>query len=411
MTLTARNAGWLMVLLLLISAALRLWQLPAIPPGLWYDEAYNGMDALRMLDNGSPQAFFVGNHGREPLIHYLSAAVMWLAGASPYTLRLVSALQALLAIALLYRWLVVLFADIPEQRWLALTGSAGLAVSFWYLVMTRNSYRATLVPTFVALSGYLFWRAWRRRSHWSFVGAGLALGLSQYTYLSARLLPLVFGVFALTWAGVRRRRTDRSSLPALPWSGLLLMAGAAGVVFLPLGLFYLAHPDALSYRTDSVSLFGHAPSLAAVAQHILDAVRTFVDGRDFNWRHSLPERAGFDWVTGIGFWLGLTVVVRNMRRPAQLFLLVGLLVMWLPAALAIPPVNALRLSGLLPAYYAIMALGLVALARWLSRPARGQRLATLVQVVMLVALLGVSGGLTVYDYFVRWADHPMRWWI
>lgn len=407
MTLSARRAGWLMLALILISAGLRLWQLPAIPPGLWYDEAYNGMDALHMLDTGSAHAFFLGNHGREPLIHYLSALMMGLLGASPYTLRLVSALQSLIAIALVYRWLVTLFADEPDRHWLALIASAGLAVSFWYQIMTRNSYRAGLVPLFMALTSYLFWRAWRRGSRWTFIGAGLALGLSQYTYLSARLLPLVFLVFGLIWATLRRRPGGVSQLPATPWPGLLLMFGTAGVVFLPLGLFYLAHPDAFSYRTDSVSLLGNASGLSAVLQHLLEALRTFVDGTDFNWRHSLPERAGFDWLSGIGFWLGLIIVVRNLRRPAYLFLLVSLLIMWLPAALAIPPVNALRLSGLLPAYYAIMAVGLVTGAGWLSRLARGRSLAIPARAAMLAAVLGVSGGLTAYDYFVRWAKHPM----
>lgn len=407
MTLSARRAAWLMVALILVSAGLRLWQLPTIPPGLWYDEAYNGMDALRMLNTGTPQAFMVGNHGREPLIHYLSAAMMGLLGASPYTLRLVSALQSLVAVALVYRWLTTMFTDDPDRRWLALTASAGFAASFWYQIMSRNSYRAALVPLFVALTSYLFWRVWQRHSRWSFVAAGLALGLSQYTYLSARLLPMVFVLFGLIWAIMRRRRPVGGSPPASPWLGLLLMAGAAAVVFLPLGLFYLAHPDAFSYRTESVSLFGNVSGLSAVLQHLLQALRAFVDGTDFNWRHSLPERAGFDWLSGLGFWLGLIVVVRNLRRPAYLFLLISLLVMWLPAALAIPPVNALRLSGTLPAYYAIMAVGLVTCARWLSRLAGSRALAVLARAVMLATVLGVSGGLTAYDYFVRWADHPM----
>ena len=42
------TAVWLLVILAL-AAFLRLWQLDSFPPGLYHDEAYNGLDALSLL--------------------------------------------------------------------------------------------------------------------------------------------------------------------------------------------------------------------------------------------------------------------------------------------------------------------------------------------------------------------------
>ena len=52
-----------------LAAALRFYRLGEWPPGPYRDEAYNGLDALGVL-NGRHALFFPANNGREPL--YLS---------------------------------------------------------------------------------------------------------------------------------------------------------------------------------------------------------------------------------------------------------------------------------------------------------------------------------------------------
>ncbi len=49
--LSSPKLGWALLLLVLATAVfLRFWQLGDWPPGLYRDEAYNGLDALRVLD-------------------------------------------------------------------------------------------------------------------------------------------------------------------------------------------------------------------------------------------------------------------------------------------------------------------------------------------------------------------------
>ncbi|MEM7344283.1 MAG: glycosyltransferase family 39 protein, partial [Chloroflexota bacterium] len=181
--------------MILIALFLRVWQLNSAPPGLWFDEAYNGMDALWSVDTNSWPVFLVGNNGREIFYHYLLIISTSILGETPYSLRIVSVLVSIVTLPLLYRWILTLFADNPDKYWLALISMTGLATSFWYLTMNRAAYRANLLPLFVIGVSYFFWLGWTYSKLRYYVLAGALLGFSQYTYLSARLLPLVFGLF------------------------------------------------------------------------------------------------------------------------------------------------------------------------------------------------------------------------
>ncbi len=426
----------LLLSLILTAAWFRLWRLPEVPPGFWRDEVYNAMDALWMLETRSPQLFFVGNTGREPMLHYLGAVSMAVLGATPYAFRLVPALVGILTIPLMYRWIVTLFARDPDRYWLALLAAAGLAFSLWHVVMSRSGYRAGLVPFFVIVISYLFWQGWTRRSMLHILGAGLALGISQYTYISARVLPLIFGGFALAWFIFGKKRTaslanstvqnpnrirpvglteigtryqTMSPQKAL-WLGLGLIAAVSFLIFLPLGLFFWQNPTAFFSRTRDISIVNQAARVSAPVSTVLtaqlfDALRVFYDGgKDPNWRHTLVGYPGFDWLTRVGFWLGLLLAVKHFRRPRYMWLLVCLLGLWLPALLS--SVGTLRLSGFLVPYYALMSVGLLAVIRWLAGRLPGHSTARWSRGALVALVMVVSGSLTGYNYFVRWSNEP-----
>ena len=92
---------WPVLALMLIAAALRFYEAGAWPPGFYHDEAYNGLDALRVLAGDRP-LYFAANHGREPLFIYLiSLSVGWL-GRSVYAVRLPAAMIGTLLIPAAY---------------------------------------------------------------------------------------------------------------------------------------------------------------------------------------------------------------------------------------------------------------------------------------------------------------------
>ncbi|HXV43596.1 MAG TPA: hypothetical protein VEC96_11085, partial [Anaerolineae bacterium] len=389
--------------LILLAFFLRVWQLPAVPPGLWYDEAYYSMDAAWLLDGGPWQLFFAGNNGREPIFIYLQTLFIWIFGAQPFTSRLIGPLVGTLTVPLVYVLARRLFREkntphpqtnytlpsaIPhlQSTWLPYLTTAGLASSYWHIVLSRSGFRAILLPLFAAFIFYAFWRGWQEKSFKFTVLAGLALGLSQYTYLAARVLPAVFVIFAMTWTilswlSARRRSStpltlhppnlpilqssnpptlQPSSLPTL-WLNLMIIAVTSIVVFAPLGWVFYQDPTLFSARTGDVLFSPETP--ADLFRHLSDAIRLFIDSGDPGWRHNLPGRPMLGYLGWLGFWPGLIICLRWFRRPACLFLLIALLTLFLPALFAVPPVHALRLSALLPIYYIIFALGLTTLAQ------------------------------------------------
>lgn len=401
---TTLKERWLrqsmILMLLLLAAWLRLWHLADLPPGLWYDEAYNAMDVVWMLETKQWPVFLTGNNGREPMWHYLAALSVAGLGAKPVALRLVSAFVGFLTVPVLYRCLRRVWAGYLHCNWLALFGASGLALSYWHITLSRTGFRTILLPLFVAVISYLFWQGWQRRSIYSIGLAGVALGVSQYTYLSARLLPVFLGLFGVMSIIFSQHPAHRRWLRIT----LLVMTVVSAIVFAPLGLFFWEQPDFLAGRSEQVSIWTElAEGKATITRHLWQAVSIYFGSPDPNWWHDLPlaGHSGLGWLALAGFWAGVFVAGWKFRRPPFLFLLVGLGVMWLPGLLARPPIHVLRLSGMLPFFYALSALGWVmgvaAAVRW--------RNISLFWAFSMVWILFVvfSAGTTAYDYFGRWA--------
>ena len=91
-------------------------------PGLYNDEAANGMDAIGVLQGRWP-IFFERNYGREPLFIYLQAFSMALLGANPYALRVTAAVIGAATVPAVY-WMTR-EAFIKNQHARPLAGIAG----------------------------------------------------------------------------------------------------------------------------------------------------------------------------------------------------------------------------------------------------------------------------------------------
>jgi hypothetical protein len=341
----------IVLLLVLVAAPARLLGLETLPPGLFHDEAYEGIDAVRIVAGARP-AFLPENYGREPLYAYVMAALIAFAGPTAAAVRATSALFGLLAIPAAYFWGRVYFGPRAGLLMAALS-----AASYWLLHESRLGMRPIALPLFLALTSALVWLAARHGRAWAWPLAGLGLGLSLYTYLPARLFPLVIVGQALIGLVARRSavvdaedgggggagqapalRVVGSSTeagdgsgggqaPALrkPGAGLGLQATAgptvllivAAVVALPLGLHFRANPEDASARGSVVSILAteeaQASLAAALGQNLLLNLGMFVWRGDDTLRHNLPYRPVFDWLIApfflLGTWLSLKRVV------------------------------------------------------------------------------------------------------
>ena len=408
-----RLAAWLPVIgLILVGAFLRLHQLDQTPPGLYHDEAFYAIDAQHLLRYGHWLIFYTGNNGREPLHIYVLAGALFLFGDRTWAIRLMSAFSGILAIPLMYRLGRTLWREMGRRaRWVGLLAAASLAVSYWHVDFSRIAFRAADLVTVSILAVWLLWRGAQFRSRRLFVLSGLALGLSQYTYLAARVLPVVVlglagAVLVLGWQFGRRPLRAALSQPLV--RGSLIALAVSALAFLPLGAYFALHPDQFSERSAGLSVIGASAAVPpggtaapTLAGNILATVRMFIDHGDVNPRHNLPGRPAVDWVGQIGLLAGVIAALLQWRRPRSILLLLWLGIMLLPTTLSIEAPHFLRAIGALPPLCLLVAGGLTSLWRLIAdaRP----RLAAIGWPALLIGVTLIGGTLTYRDYFLRWA--------
>ncbi len=378
-------------------AALRWTNVGKLPPGLYRDEAFYGIDATHLLA-GDLSVFFVANNGREALFIYALAPSIAVLGRTPEALRWTASLFGVLTLAAVYAAGRAMFS--PR---LGLLAAAVIAVTFWHLALSRTAFRAITLPPALAVTMAAWFLARRahdplRRYRWAALAGG-AFGLTFYTYAAAPLIvPLMLPLV------VRESRHD--------WRVGMSFGAAALAVLFPFGAWTLRHAPLLLTRPTQVSILseGDAAPWLALAENALRALGMFFVAGDTIWRHNLPGRPVFDPALAIGFVLGLYVAARR-GTTASRALLAWLALFLLPTLLAVDAPHFLRAVGALPAAGLLAALGLDALRQSTTDALIQRRLAphhaaALGWVVALVPLL-FGGVKTFRDYFGDYVHRPL----
>lgn len=237
---------WLLAgLLFAVALGLRAYQTARFPNTFSGDEGSAGLFAIELLTGKANNLLALGWFSFPALYFAVqSAAIAWL-GATVEAVRLTSAVAGALTVVALY-WLARLMFDRPT----AILAAAYLAASHFHIHMSRialNNIWDGLFATLAILALYHGWQSGRRSG---FIACGLALGLGQYFYVSIRVLPILF----LIWAAAafwRQRALFRERLP-----GLIVASFIALVIFLPLGLYFVEHPDNFQAPLNRVTIFG-----------------------------------------------------------------------------------------------------------------------------------------------------------
>lgn len=405
---------WAPVLaLMLIAGALRFYELGAWPPGLYHDEAYNGLDALRVLSGEYP-LYFAANHGREPFFIYLvSLSVDWL-GRSVYAVRFPAAVIGTLLIPATYFMARELFG-----RRVGLLTAAITTIALWPIHLSLIGFRAGLLPMFIALSIGMGVHAYRsgRSLHW--IIAGVLYGLSFYTYLASRFTPLVLVLMLIVVLIVRRHKPL--------WRNVILFVFTTLIVLTPLIITALTQWDVVMGRPGDVSIFNpainHGDPIGTLIRSTANAAGMFFWRGDGIPRHNVPYRSVFDPILVIFFAWGLIRLIvaalgptpppykplPDFLRPgsdmrfsprlpplsklASLFVLIWLPVMLLPTILAEDSPHFLRAVGVLPVVMIVPAVGLETLAQWLA--VRGRRA---LSYAALTTVLIAAAAWTIRDY-------------
>jgi 4-amino-4-deoxy-L-arabinose transferase-like glycosyltransferase len=252
-----RHPAWLAALagLIALIVCIHLFRLEEVPRGLYVDESSIGINAASIAESGHdehggrfPVYFRAFGEFKNPVHVYAAALLFKLAGISVWMLRLTSALFFLALIGGVFCLARKLFPDSPATALWAVAAAGFLP---WFFTVSRIAYEVISHPAAIVwvlcltVAVYESDRAAKsdpgsesgRRPLGLALVLGLLIGLSLYTYSTARMLtPL----FVLTLLAVYA--------PPRFWTRHLAMLTGAGLAVIPYIRFMQENPHALLKR-------------------------------------------------------------------------------------------------------------------------------------------------------------------
>jgi 4-amino-4-deoxy-L-arabinose transferase-like glycosyltransferase len=405
----------LVILLLLIAFFFRTYELAGLGLGLEHDEVaeWQIADGIRRGENA---LFFKEAYGQEPLYLYLMAGSTALIGDNVMAIRFTSVFVAMLTLAAAYRMLRRMFSPM-----IALIAMAGMSIALWPVFWGRVGLRAMTLPLMMCLAFDWLWRgltadggrrttAGDRRSAASrpFVFAGIFFGLSAYTYLSSRALPILLAAFTVYLALFARDRMRGK------WRYLSLGFAIAVIIALPLVITVLTNPD-LQFRVGEVSeplnkaLQGDTRE---IVDNIPRALGMFTAKGDGTVRDNWPDRPVFpDPIGGLLFTFGFFIALTRFNQPRYVLAWLWIIVTLIPTIVTTGAPNFTRTLGALPMVFAMPGIAVEWLSIWPLRIISMRHVQPLSRalvpmgVVVLLIVFGINAISTYHDCFVQWPNH------
>ena len=396
--------------LAVVAAIVRLVMLEEIPPGIHGDEAWTGIDARRVLDEGWIGPYVTSALGQPTGFLYLAAPFVKLFGNTVFAIRVVSALTGTATVLVTYLAFRVMF-----NRPTGVIAAFFLAVTVWHLHFSRIAFTVISWPLLEMLT-LLFLFLGLKTGRWHWYGlAGLALGLGAYTYNAYPVFIIALG-FVIGWLGlgaaIARVRGLRSNRDLLLFAGrMALLASIAILAALPLIRYaaddkndYFAHHRGISVFDTEAWEQGDLLDRADV---LIDGTRDFIRAAFWSGQPDGGDGAGhqamIDRVSLLLVIIGLGIFVWRWRQPGSIAAL--LMVAILPFATIVTVNGTFRQSiGMVP-FLAVLAAAPLALwwqqTRKLPPALRNASYATIVVIIGFVAYSNLS------FYFDDFPDTPV----
>ncbi len=356
-----------LVLLSIAALAVRFYAIDTLPVASNLEATF-GLDALATQTTQAVNPFAYGIDPASRLYAIVQGGLMQIFGNSLVGSRVLSAIIGSLTVTLLYLATRIFFDK--RTAWLTAVALLTLNVHLEYSRVGLNVIAdAGLLCVILAMVAY-GWETGKRRYY---MLAGLGLGLCQYTYHSAKIIPVIFAIWLLTvalqsWDNIESRKRH-----------LTLMWLASIVVSLPMYWNLIQHWERWYDAMVVVSMFGTSvrhttawidvisaqsamPTWMMVLITIRDAAAAFV---------AVPLRDGYDVgsamlsiPSAVLFIVGLLLMMREYKDPRYWLLFIGLSSAVAVAALSIDTPAAQRMVYITPFVAVVIGIGLAESGKW-----------------------------------------------
>lgn len=378
----------LLCLIIILAVSLRFFYLGKVPNGLYSDEAAFGYNAYSILMTGKdeygkvlPLAFQSFGEYKAPLYIYFLVPFIWLFGLTEISVRMISAILGTLTVILTY----LLAKRINHLKSFPLLCCFMVAVSPLALQFNRMGHENNLSVILMIMGILFFFFALQRTGY--LILSFIMLALSMYARNDARVLaPLIVVLFLFLYKEHLRQVKKKIIL------GIVIFA----VILIP--LIHLLGSDAFWNRPRFVSIFSDkginyetnlergedqrnwffAPSL--FHNKILSSSRKLLDNYtqhysfDFLFLSGDPVKiyktlnSGILYVIASPFLIVGIYLMFRKKIDNRWFLIIWLLLAFIPAALTRFVPSASRSLSILPSISIIISIGLLYSVNYIRQP-------------------------------------------
>jgi 4-amino-4-deoxy-L-arabinose transferase-like glycosyltransferase len=408
-----KNIGIVALLLAIVALGffLRFYNIENTPPGVYPDEAVNGIDAVNAIKSGQYEMFYTANNGREGLFMNMVAMCFTLFGISVMSLKLPAILCGTLVVFGTY----LLTKELFGKTRTALIAGYLVAVSFWAINFSRISFRANMLPLVLVFSFYFLFRGLRTKKWWDFAIGGLVFGIGIHTYIAFRIAPAILVVMLISFL------FSRKSFLKDYWKQILVFVIFTVISASPMLYTFYLHPEYLESRSASISVLspevngGHP--LQEFSRSLFLSLVKYNFWGDQNWRHNYPPYPILDVISGIAFLFGLIYSMlrlinlflkrvlrkeRNEKMDIYLFLVSWFFIMLAPEFMTTEGMpHALRAIGTLPVTFIFAAIAIEYFLGYSEKYSTFFRKLSLFLILLLLLFVGLFNGI---KYHIFWAS-------
>jgi hypothetical protein len=340
----------ILVIIVLLAAALRLYRINEIPYGFYWDEAaitYNawGLAVWNRDEFGNklPVSFKSFGDYKAPLLIYVLGGIYKVTGLHPEYLRVLIAISGIMIVALTF----FVAKEYERQKKLpqntAPISAFFMAITPWAINFSRFGVEATLA-LLLFLVGLLFLERSKNKKRYIYAAA-FFFALCLYTYHSVKV---VIPLFLLVWSLFNKTfilKHKKSILVATIIGAFLLYPLLRDTFF---GSGFERGKSLIFFKDD----------LSLLPQNLLSflSLDFWVNGKDaIGLRHSVP---GFGVLLKTVFALLIIGMLSSLKKKQNYLLIIWAIIGLLPSILSADAPHAIRSLMAMPAIILLAAFGL-----------------------------------------------------
>ena len=347
------------MLIVILAAILRFYQLDSNPPALSWDEAAIGWNAKSIFHTRRdewgtrlPLVFRSFGDYKAPLYIYLTAPIVGIFGLNEISIRLLSVLAGVASVVVLY----LLAKQLARDNRIALISATLLAITPWSVMLSRGAFEQNLALFFILLNIYFFSLA-LKKPIW-FYASAFFFALSLYTYHSPKIfLPLFLIALVVIFRKTLFTKKNIKSIIGAFIFGLVLLAPlvkstfkeGAAMRFQGTSVFYekgekLPHNFNLVKKLTTNYLVHYSPTF-------------YYSGVSDNFRTQLKNQGIMLWISAPFLILGLWYLYQQRQKNWAKLIIAWFLLGPAAAVIGKEAPHSIRAMNILPALLITTAIG------------------------------------------------------